>query len=129
MKHDDGLTSLAQDLRKNMTREERKLWYEFLCRYPLRFRRQVAFGHYIIDFYCAKAKLAVELDGAQHLTAEGLAKDAERTAFLEQDGIFVLRFTNVDVMKNFSGVCEEVDRVVKERVDLSRFRSAQPPSP
>ena len=119
MKHDKGLTFLAQNLRKNLTREERKLWYEFLCQYPLRFRRQVAFGRCIMDFYCAQAKLAVELDGSQHMTPEGLAKDAERTAFLEETGIFVLRFSNVDVAKNFSGVCEEIDRVVKERADLS----------
>ena len=115
MKHQVGLTHLAQELRRNMTREERKLWYEFHCRYPLRFRRQVAFGRFIMDFYCAGAKLAVELDGSQHLTPEGLARDTERTAFLEDAGIKVLRFSNLDAIKNFSGVCEKIDLTVRER--------------
>ena len=115
MKHQEGLTQLAQELRRNMTREERKLWYEFLCRYPLRFRRQVAFGRFIMDFYCAGVKLAVELDGPQHLTPEGLERDTERTAFLEDAGIEVLRFSNLDVIRNFPGVCEKIDLVVLQR--------------
>ena len=115
MKHTEGLTQLAQELRRNTTREERKLWYEFLCRYPLRFRRQVAFDRFIMDFYCAGAKLAVELDGSQHFTPDGLERDAERTAFLEDAGIEVLRFSNADVMKNFLGVCEKIDLTVAQR--------------
>ena len=121
MQHNAKLTSRAQELRKNMTKEERKLWYEYLNNYPLRFRRQVTFGHFILDFYCTAAKLAVELDGSQHYGEEGLAKDAERTRFLESNGIVVLRFPNTDVTGNLRGVCELIDLTVQQRLeDLSR---------
>ena len=121
MQHNAKLTSRAQELRKNMTKEERKLWYEYLNNYPLRFRRQVTFGHFILDFYCAAVKLAVELDGSQHYGEEGLAKDAERTRFLESNGIVVLRFPNTDVTGNLRGVCELIDLTVQQRLeDLSR---------
>ena len=116
MKHNDKLTPLAQNLRKNMTKEERRLWYEYLRIYPVQFRRQVAFGNFIMDFYCAKAKLAVELDGSQHYDEAGMARDAERTAFLEANGIKVIRFSNADVLQNLQGACEEIDRVVHERL-------------
>ncbi len=118
MKHNKELTTFAQKLRKEMTKEERKLWYDYLCSYPLRFRRQVTFGRYILDFYCAAARVAIELDGSQHCEPENLAKDAERTDFLENDGILVLRFSNLDVMRNLRGVCEEIDRVVRMRMTL-----------
>ena len=115
MNHNPKLTSRAQSLRKNMTKEERKLWYDYLNAYPCRFRRQVAFGNYILDFYCAAARLAVELDGSQHYEPEGMQKDAQRTRFLEQNGIAVLRFSNTDVLKNLSGVCEQIDLTVQKR--------------
>lgn len=114
MRHDNKLTPMAQNLRKNMTKEERKLWYDYLRTYPVQFRRQVAFGRFIMDFYCAAAKLAIELDGSQHYTLEGMVRDEERTAFLEANGIMVLRFSNADVMKNLRGVCEQIDLTVKE---------------
>lgn len=115
MKHNDKLTPLAQNLRKNMTREERKLWYDYLRTYPVQFRRQVAFGNFIMDFYCSSAKLAIELDGSQHYTPEGVAKDEERTAFLEANGIRVLRFSNADITRNLRGVCDVIDQTVKAR--------------
>ena len=121
MKHDSRLTPLAQKLRREMTKEERKLWYEYLSSYSVRFRRQVAFGNFIMDFYCAAAKLCIELDGSQHYDEQGLARDAERSAFLEGNGIQVLRFSNLDISKNLRGVCETIDSVVKERIQhLSR---------
>ena len=116
MKHNPKLTARAQDLRRNMTKEERKLWYEYLHSYPQRFRRQVTFGGFILDFYCASAKLAIELDGSQHFTQEGQARDTERTAFLEANGIHVLRFSNADVLKNLRGVCEQIDLMVQKRL-------------
>lgn len=116
MKHNADLTSLAQKLRKNMTKEERRLWYEYLNSYPYRFRRQVTCGSYILDFYCAAAKLAVELDGSQHFTPEGMAYDQARTAYLEENGIMVMRFANNDVMGNLPGVCKMIDRAVQLRV-------------
>ena len=115
MEHNKKLTSRAQQLRKNMTKEERKLWYEYLHDYPHRFRRQVTFGKYILDFYCAAAKLAVELDGSQHYEAEGQAYDLKRTAYLNSNGIHVLRFSNLDVLTNLTGVCQAINMAVMER--------------
>ena len=90
------------------------MWYGFLRTYPVRFYRQKVLGAYIVDFYCAKAKLAIELDGSQHYTEEGAAYDARRTAFLSEYGITVLRISNPDVERNISGVCEWIDMHVKE---------------
>ena len=116
MKHNGKLTSRAQTLRKNMTKEERRLWYEYLCNYPYRFRRQVTCGRFILDFYCAAAHLAVELDGSQHYTPEGQQYDAERSAYLHSQGIQVLRFSNTDVLQNLCGVCQSIDLAVSERI-------------
>ena len=106
----------AQKLRKTMTKEERHLWYDFLKAYPVQFKRQYSVGLYIVDFYCYQAKLVVELDGSQHYTPEEAAYDARRTAFLESKGLKVLRFSNPDVMREFAGVCQLIDRIVRNRV-------------
>ena len=116
MEKNQKLTQNAQSLRKNMTKEEARLWYQFLCRYPFRFRRQYVIGNYIVDFYCHKAKLAVELDGSQHYTPEEQEKDQIRTHYLEQQGVLVLRFSNLDVIRQFRNVCESIDIQVKERM-------------
>ena len=113
-KHNPSLVPLAKQLRKNMTKEERHLWYDFLRDYPLRFLRQKTIGHYIVDFYCAKAQLVIELDGSQHFEPEEIQKDADRTAFLESFGIQVIRIPNNDVTQNFPGVCEYIDTAVKQ---------------
>ena len=111
---------LAKALRKNMTDQERKLWYEFLCGYPLRFQRQKAIGEYIVDFYCAKARIAVELDGNQHYeTIEAVEKDAVRTRQLEEKGLLVLRISNLDIDRNFEGVCEHIDKIIKQSLPQS----------
>ena len=119
-KHNPSLVPLAKQLRKNMTKEERHLWYDFLRDYPLRFLRQKAIGHYIVDFYRAKAQLVIELDGSQHFEPEEIQKDADRTAFLESYGIQVIRIPNNDVTQNFPGVCEYIDTAVKQ--SLSQLR-------
>ena len=119
-KHNPSLVPLAKQLRKNMTKEERHLWYDFLRDYPLRFLRQKTIGHYIVDFYCAKAQLVIELDGSQHFEPEEIQKDADRTAFLESFGIQVIRIPNNDVTQNFPGVCEYIDTAVKQ--SLSQLR-------
>ena len=115
MQHNGKLTPRAQELRKNMTKEERRLWYEYLRNYPFQFRRQVAFGSYILDFYCAAAKLAIELDGSQHYESDGQNYDAKRTAYLQSLGIEVLRFSNTDILQNLRGVCQTIDMVVMNR--------------
>ena len=115
MERNPDLKKNAQKLRKNMTKEEAHLWYQFLCRYPLRFRRQYIIGNYIADFYCHQAKLVIELDGSQHCSPEEMEYDRKRTAYLEAQGLLVLRFSNLDVMRQFHSVCESVDMAVKER--------------
>ena len=112
---------LAKALRKNMTRWERKLWYDFLRDYPVRFQRQKAIGNYIADFYCAKARLVVELDGGGHYTAKQTEKDEVRTKELESMNLKVVRICNLDIDRNFSGVCEYIDLTVK-RLSLSQLR-------
>lgn len=112
-KHNKQLVPLAKQLRKKMTKEERHLWYDFLRLYPVRFSRQKVLGKYIADFYSAKAKLVIELDGSQHYEDDNVQKDAKRTAFLEEYGLKVIRISNSEVNKNFNGVCEYIDSVVK----------------
>ena len=113
--------SLAKELRKNMTPWERKLWYEFLRNYPIRFQRQKAIGNYIVDFYCAKVGLVVELDGGGHYTPEQIEKDNLRTKDLERMNLTVIRICNLDIDRNFSGVCEYIDLMVKN-LSLSQRR-------
>ena len=113
---------LAKKLRKEMTPWERKLWYCFLTKYPLRFQRQKVIGNYIIDFYCASAKLAIELDGSGHYTPESMKKDDERTTMLQSHGIEVIRFCNLDIDKHFYEVCTVIDDAVKRR-----YRRGTPP--
>ena len=109
---------LAKTLRKNMTPWERKLWYDFLRNYPVRFQRQKAIGNYIVDFYCAKAGLVIELDGGGHYEKEQKEKDESRTKELEKINLKVLRFCNIDIDKNFYAVCEYIDKIIKSRVDF-----------
>ena len=112
---------LAKDLRKNMTPWERKLWYDFLRTYPARFQRQKAIGKYIVDFYCAKVGLVVELDGGGHYTAEQAERDDLRTKDLESMKLTVIRICNLDIDRNFCGVCEYIDLTVKN-LSLSQLR-------
>lgn len=102
------LTPYAQKLRRGMTKEERHLWYDFLAALPIRFRRQKVLGRYIVDFYCADAKLVIELDGGQHYDHAASEKDAARDAWLNQHGITVLRYSNDDIQVNFEGVCGDI---------------------
>ena len=100
----------AQKLRREMTKEERRLWYDFLKQLPLTVNRQKVIGHYIVDFYCASAKLAIELDGSQHYESEGTTSDQERDYALNQLGITVVRYSNSDIDRNFDGVCADLLR-------------------
>ena len=115
MERNDSLTGLSQTLRKKMTKEERLLWNCFLKKYPLQFRRQYVIGNYIVDFYCHKAKLVVELDGSGHFEQETIRKDTVRTGYLESQGLQVLRFTNLEVTRQFQSVCEAIDAQAKKR--------------
>ena len=111
--------SLAKGLRKNMTRYEKHLWYDFLRHYPVRFQRQKSLGNYIADFYCAKAGLVVELDGSGHYSEIQMIRDDRRTLDLKELGLCVIRIPNTQIDYNFKGVCAYIDSFV---------RSALPPS-
>ena len=113
-KHNKQLVPLAQQLRKEMTKEELHLWYDFLRIYPVRFSKQKVLGKYIADFYSAEAKLVIELDGSQHYEDGNKEKDTERTTFLEGYGLTVIRIPNNEVSRNFQGVCEYIDAAVKQ---------------
>ena len=105
-----NLRGNAQKLRREMTKEERRLWYDFLKQLPVTVNRQKVIGQYIVDFYCASAKLVIELDGSQHYEDEGAASDMERDRALNQRGITVVRYSNSDVNRNFKGVCADILR-------------------
>ena len=104
-KHNPKLTGNARVLRKEMTKEENRLWYDFLKECPVRFLRQKVIDNYIVDFYCHKYSLVIELDGSQHYDEEGLKKDAIRTEKLEQRNLTVIRIPNDMINKKFKDVC------------------------
>ena len=110
------LRQRSQELRKQMTKEERHLWYDFLKTYPVRFQRQKVIDQYIADFYCAKANLIIELDGGGHYEPEQVRKDAIRTADLNSMNLNVVRICNLDIDRNFRGVCEYIDMIVQGSV-------------
>ena len=109
----NGLLTNARHLRKNMTPEERHLWYDFLRYCHPRFRRQEIIGNYIADFYCHEAKMIIEVDGSQHTEPAAMAYDSLRTQFLESLGILVVRYYNNDISRNFSGVCQDILTLLK----------------
>lgn len=111
------LTSNAQELRRNMTPEEKHLWYDFLRKYPVKFTRQKVLGLYIADFYSAEAHIVIELDGSQHYTTEAKAYDENRTLFLEEYGLRVIRINNMEINRNFEGVCRYIDKIVQESLE------------
>ncbi len=108
IEHNQNLTEYARRLRKNMTKEERHLWYDFLKDLPMMVHRQKVIGNYIVDFYIAEAKIAVELDGGQHFEEAGMRADEVRDAHLNSLGISVLRYANSDIHRNFMGVCQDI---------------------
>ena len=113
-KHNPKLTKTAKALRKNMTKEERHLWYDFLRSYHNRFLRQKVIDNYVVDFYCHDARLIIELDGSQHYEEKGLLKDKIRTEKIESHGLTVMRIPNNEINKNFIGVCDYIDWWVRE---------------
>ena len=119
------LTKRSQRLRKEMTPEEKQLWYQFLKKIPYTFHRQKVIGLYIVDFYCAKAMLVIELDGTQHYETSGQKADAKRDAFLRERGLHVLRYSNRQVNQEFSRVCEDV----LQYLTTSSTACGGPPSP
>lgn len=118
--HNKNLVSNAKEIRKNMTKEERHLWYDYLRNKDIRFVRQKIIGNYIVDFYCAKASLVIELDGSQHYEDRGIEYDTQRTKYLEQCGLTVVRIPNNEINSNFNGVCDYLDDLILK--SLSQLR-------
>jgi very-short-patch-repair endonuclease len=112
----DELRKNARMMRKNMTVVEKILWYQVLKKLPVRFLRQKIIYYYIVDFYCAKAKLIVEVDGIQHTEKENKEYDAKRTAFLKNRGYKVIRFSNSEIVHDVYGVEERIKEVLEERL-------------
>ena len=110
------LKGKAQSLRRNMTKEERHLWYDFLRHSSLQFYRQRPIKNYVVDFYCPKARLAIELDGGQHYEDDNMKYDAYRTRELPALGIEVLRFTNHDINEHFDSVCEVIRQAIEKYI-------------
>lgn len=100
----------ARHLRYQLTECERLLWRQLRNRglAGFKFRRQHPCPPYVLDFYCAELRLVVELDGGQHFDEAGLSKDRLRTAYLQHHGLEVLRFSNLDVIRNLEGVLAEI---------------------
>ncbi|MDE6385661.1 MAG: endonuclease domain-containing protein [Eubacterium sp.] len=113
-KHNPSLTNNAKTLRKNMTKEEKHLWYDFLRNYPVRFLRQKVIDNYIVDIYCSKANLVIELDGSQHFQKENVIKDKIRTEKIEKYNLKIIRIPNNEVNYNFEEVCKYIDYCVEE---------------
>ena len=109
---------LAKKLRREQTEWERKFWFKFLRNYPVRFQRQKAIGEYIVDFYCAQARLIIELDGYYHGTDSQYKYDLERTAYLENLGMTVVRFKNSEIEHEFDRVCKQTDYYVKKLINI-----------
>ncbi len=122
-KYNKALIPNAKALRKNMTKEEKHLWYDFLRDYPIKFSRQKVLGRYIADFYSAQAKLVIELDGSGHFTEKGELYDQERTTFLEGYGLRVIRITNLELQRNFNGVCEYINQIIEQSLSQQRDSS------
>ncbi len=116
LKTNKSLNDSAKNLRKNMTPEEKHLWYDFLKSYPVQFNRQKVIGNYIADFYCKNAKLVIEIDGAQHYEKDAINYDKERTKYLNEQGIEVIRILNKDINNNFENACKYIDIAVKRRM-------------
>ena len=106
----------AKELRRNMTPQERKLWYLFLRDYPVKIYKQRIIDSFIVDFYCARAKLVIELDGSQHYTNQGVAYDRERSAMIAKYDLKVLRFTNEEIEHHFNEACELIHQTIQKRM-------------
>ncbi len=117
IKRNKNLLESSRILRKDMTRHEKHLWYDFLRNYPMHIYKQRIIENYIVDFYCPAAKLIIELDGSQHYTKSGMEYDEIRTEILEIYNLKVLRIPNIDVDTNFYGICQMIDEEIKNRIN------------
>ncbi len=118
IKKNNQLLDTAKELRRTMTKQEKHIWYDFLRYYPIKIYKQRIIDSFIVDFYCAKAKLVIEIDGAQHYTPQGKNHDKLRTEALQKYDLMVIRFSNNDVETEFIFVCNTIDKVIQERLAM-----------
>ena len=117
-RYNPNLKEYSQKLRREMTKEEKHLWYDFLKKLPVTVNRQKIIGNYIVDFYCASAKLVIELDGSQHYTDEGIEYDKERDQYLNSLGLTIIRYSNIEIHRNFDAVCNDImNHIIKYRMN------------
>jgi very-short-patch-repair endonuclease len=119
--YNNKLNSKAKELRSNMTVAEKKLWFEYLRGCEYQFVRQKVIGNYILDFYCQKLKLGIEIDGETHLGSKNKEYDENRTIELEKLGIKILRFWNDDVLYGLGEVEKIIENEIKEREEILRI--------
>ena len=112
----NAMLERAKELRRDMTPQEKQLWYHFLQHYPTKVYKQRIIDSFIADFYCSAARLVIEVDGKQHYTEQGLAYDEQRAAIISRYGIEVIRFTNQEIDEKFKLVTEKIDLKIRERV-------------
>ena len=122
--HNKKLIKNAQTLRKNMTDEEKHLWYDFLKKLPFTVNRQKNIGNYIVDFYIHSKGIVIELDGSQHLSEEHEISDKKRDAELNKLGIRVIRYTNDDIKKHFYEVCTELSEIFGINIEDIKIEEA-----
>ena len=127
--NNEALRGNAQRLRREMTKEERQLWFDCFKQMEETVKRQHVMGPYIVDFYCAAAKLVIELDGSQHYEDEGKQKDRKRDQYLEGLGLLVKRYSNSDINQRFSAVCEDIYETIQERKEILNHKRTPKPSP
>ncbi|MGN0980738.1 MAG: endonuclease domain-containing protein [Candidatus Avoscillospira sp.] len=127
--NNEALRGNAQRLRREMTKEERRLWFDCFKQMEETVKRQHVMGQYIVDFYCAAAKLVIELDGSQHYEEEGKQKDRKRDQYLEGLGLLVKRYSNSDINQRFSAVCEDIYETIQERKEILNHKRTPKPSP
>lgn len=116
MLHNPRLTKVSQNLRRKMTKEEKRLWYQFLKRLPVIVKRQKIIGRYIVDFCIDGAKIVIEVDGSQHYTENAEVLDNDRDRYLKDLGYKVLRFTNLEIQRQFQAVCLEIEKQLTEGI-------------
>ena len=118
VKRNFKLLEQARNLRRNMTPQETKLWYQFLRTYPVKVYKQRIIESFIADFYCASAHLVIEIDGSQHFTSQGIAYDRERSQVMQQYGIETIRFSNADIDRRFQAVCDQIHHEIQLRMQI-----------
>ena len=119
--YNKALKPYAQKLRREMTPEEKRLWYQFLNQLPCRAKRQQIINTFIVDFYIPSAKLVIEIDGSQHYEQEAQIRDHERDAALDRLGILVLRYSNSDINLRFRDVREDILLHIQDRTQIPQI--------